>query len=71
MRFRLKTDENLVYNQKITVKVCVISLSSVIKKGNIIIYSLDCKNFFMKKRIFKKLRKPLVMGSLVCLEFFV
>ena len=35
MRFRFRTDDNLVYNQKITVKVCVISLSSVIKNGNI------------------------------------
>ena len=35
MRFSFRTDDNLVYNQKITAKVCVISLSSVIKKGNI------------------------------------
>ena len=35
MRFKFRTDDNLVYNQKIDVKVCVISLSSVIKKKNI------------------------------------
>ena len=31
-RFRFKTDDNLVYNEKINIPVCVISLSSVIKK---------------------------------------
>ena len=35
MRFKFRTDDNLVYNQKINVKVCVISLSSVVKRGNI------------------------------------
>ena len=34
MRFRFRTDDNLVYNEKINVKVCLISLSSVIKRGN-------------------------------------
>ena len=31
MRFRFKTDDNLVYNQKINIPVCVISLSYVVK----------------------------------------
>ena len=31
-RFRFKIDDNLVYNEKINIPVCVISLSSVIKK---------------------------------------
>ena len=31
-RFRLKTNDNLVFNEKINIPVCVISLSSVIKK---------------------------------------
>ena len=31
-RFKFKTDDNLVYNEKNNVPVCVISLSSVIKK---------------------------------------
>ena len=35
MRFKFKTDDNLVYNQKFNIPVCVISLSSVIKKGYI------------------------------------
>ena len=32
MRFRFKTDDNLVYNEKVNIPICVISLSSVIKK---------------------------------------
>ena len=32
-RFKFKTDDNLLYNKKIS--VCVMSLSSVIKKENI------------------------------------
>ena len=31
-RFRFKTDDNLEYNEKINIPVCVISLSSVIIK---------------------------------------
>ena len=34
MKFKLRTDDDLVYNQKINIPVCVISLSSVIKKRN-------------------------------------
>ena len=34
MRFRFKTDDNLVYNQKINIPLCVISISSVIQKGD-------------------------------------
>ena len=33
--FKFKTDDNLLYNKKINIPVCVISLSSVIKKENI------------------------------------
>ena len=32
-RFKFKTDDNLKYNEKINIPVCVISLSSVIKEG--------------------------------------
>ena len=35
MRFRFKTDHNLVYNKKINIPVSVISLSCVVKKGDI------------------------------------
>ena len=34
MRFRFKTDDKLVHIQKINVQVCVVSISSVIKKGD-------------------------------------
>ena len=34
-KFKFRTDDNLVYNEKINIPVCVISLSIVIKKGNI------------------------------------
>ena len=32
MGFKFRADDNLVYNEKINIPVCVISLSSVIKK---------------------------------------
>ena len=35
MRFRFKTDDKLVYNKKINIPVCVISISSVVKKDDI------------------------------------
>ena len=34
-RFKFRTDDNLLYSKKINIPVCVISLSSVIKKENI------------------------------------
>ena len=34
MRFKFKTDDKLVYNKKINVPVCVISISSVFEKGD-------------------------------------
>ena len=39
-RFRFKTDDNLVYNEKINIPICVISLSSVIKKEYILFPAL-------------------------------
>ena len=35
IRFRFRTDDELVYYQKINIPVCVISLSCVVKKGDI------------------------------------
>ena len=35
MRFSFRTDDNLVYNQEINIPVCVMSLSSAIRKENI------------------------------------
>ena len=34
MRFKFKTDDNLVYNKKCNVPVCVISISGMVKKGD-------------------------------------
>ena len=34
MRFRFKTNDKLPYNQKINVPVCVVSITSVVKKGD-------------------------------------
>ena len=34
-RFKFRTDDNLLYNKKNSIPVCVISLSSVIKRENI------------------------------------
>ena len=34
MRFRFKTNDKLPYNQNVNVPVCVVSMSSVIKKGD-------------------------------------
>ena len=33
-RFKFKTDDNLPYNKKINVAVCIISISSVIEESN-------------------------------------
>ena len=34
-RFKFRTNDNSLYNKKINIPVCVISLSSVIKRENI------------------------------------
>ena len=44
MRFRFKTDDNLVYNEKINIPVCAISLTCVIKKEYIY-----CPQFKLQK----------------------
>ena len=48
MRFKFKTDDNLLYNQKINVPVCVISISGLLKKKIGIIRRLNYKIVFMK-----------------------
>ena len=47
-RFRFKTDDNLVFNKKINIPVCVISLSSVIKKEWI-----HCPTLKLQKCLYK------------------
>ena len=51
MRFRLKTDDKLVYNQKINILVFVISLSCVVKRGDIYYPQLKLQDCFCKKDI--------------------
>ena len=46
--FRFKTDDNLVYDEKINIPVCVISLSSVIKKDWI-----HCPVFKLQKFLYE------------------
>ena len=55
MRFRFRTDDNLPYNQKINVKVCVISLSSVIKRGSTYYPQFRLQKCFYEYEIFKKI----------------
>ena len=47
-KFRFKTDDNLVYDEKINIPVCIISVSSVIKKIGFTGQSLNYKNVCMK-----------------------
>ena len=35
MKFRFKTDDELVYNQRINIPVCVILLSGIVKRGDV------------------------------------
>ena len=35
MRFKFRTDDELVYNKKINIPACAISSSSVVKEGNV------------------------------------
>ena len=50
MRFKFRTDDELMYNKVVNIPVFVISLRCVVKKGDII-HSLDYKKFFMKETI--------------------
>ena len=55
--FRFKTDDNLVYDEKINILVCVISLSSVIKEKWIHFPTIKLQkclyeSFFLKYKTF-------------------
>ena len=52
MRFRFKADDNLVYNEKINIPVCVISLSIVIKKEYIYCPVLKLQRCFYENESF-------------------
>ena len=60
MRFKFRINNKLPYNQKINIPVCVISLSSVIKKGCVYYpqfklqkYFYESENQFVKKLILR------------------
>ena len=53
--FKFKTDDNLLYNKKINIPVCVISLSSVIKKENIHYPIFRLQKCFYENEGFKKI----------------
>ena len=50
MKFRCRTDNDLPFNQKINIPVCVISLSSVIKRKKNAYYP----NFRLQKCFYEK-----------------
>ena len=51
MRFKFRTNNKLPYNREINIPVCVISLSSVINKGDLYYPQFKLKNVFMKVKI--------------------
>ena len=55
--FKFKTDDNLLYNKKINIPVCVISqlISSVIKKESIPYPILRLQKCFYENESFKKI----------------
>ena len=54
IRLKFRTDDNLVYNEKINTPACVISLGSVIKKRNIYYLQLKLQKSFYKNVSFLK-----------------
>ena len=54
-RFKFRTDDNLLYNKKSNIPVCVISLSSVIKKENIHYPLFRLQTFFDDNENFLKI----------------
>ena len=53
--FKFKTDDNLSYNKKSNISVCVISLSSVIKKESIHYPIFRLQKCFYENESFKKI----------------
>ena len=50
-KFKFRTDDNLVYNEKINIPVCVISLSSIITRKNNCYLTFKLKGCFYEKEI--------------------
>ena len=51
MRFRFRADDDSIYNKKIKIPFCVISLSSIIKKENIYYPQFRLQKCFYEKDI--------------------
>ena len=51
LKFKFRTDDNLVYNEKINIPVCVISLSSIIKRKNNYYPKFKLKSCFYENEI--------------------
>ena len=51
LKFKFRTDYNLVYNEIINIPVCVISLSSVIKRKNNYYPNFKLKTCFYESEI--------------------
>ena len=56
MRFRFKTNDNLVYNKKINVPVCVISISSVLQERNWYYPQIELQDIFFMKTVISLLK---------------
>ena len=46
MRFTFRTNDRLSYNQKINIPVCVISISGVVKKGDLYYQQIKLQECF-------------------------
>ena len=51
LKFKFRADDNLVYNEIINILVCVISLSSVIKRKNNYYPNFNLKSCFYESEI--------------------
>ena len=51
LKFKFRTDDNLVYNEIINIPICVISLSSVNKRKNNYYPNFKLKSYFYESEI--------------------
>ena len=52
MRFRFKTDDEVVYNQRINIPVCVISLNFIVKRGDVYYPQFRLQDCFYENELF-------------------
>ena len=57
MRFKFKTDDNLVYNQKINARVCVISMSGLPKEKKWYYPQIELQDCFYESDYLDKKKK--------------